>query len=252
MINQSDNSEENPFIYAPQKEAVKGGIIVDIMQTIVIALAICVFIYIFLAIPNQVDGSSMEPNFQNAELLFTNKIIQIIGDNSIGKKLNYDYQRGDVIVFQLPNNPDFIKRIIAGPGDTVMIADNHPIVNGKIIYESYIPSTTMTIGGTFLEEGEEKTVPDGYYFVMGDNREASKDSRSEGVGFVNRKYIKGKVFFRWWPFNQIGLIGKGGYEERDYPETDNTDSETETESTLKLEPKSNKLSLNTNYDTSFC
>ena len=185
------------------------------MQTIVIALAICVFIYIFLAIPNQVDGQSMEPNFHHNELLFTNKIIQIVGDKSIGKKLNYDYKRGDVIVFQLPGNPDFIKRIIAGPGDTIKVEGNHPVISGKVVYESYIPSTTLTEGGTFLEEGEEKTVPSDSYFVMGDNREASKDSRSSDVEFVARKYIKGKVFFRWWPLGRFGLIGSGEYEEKD-------------------------------------
>lgn len=204
---------DNPFYYDPPKENIKGGVIVDIMQTIVIALAICVFIYVFLAIPNQVDGQSMEPNFYNNELLLTNKVIQLIGDTSLGDKLNYDYQRGDVIIFQLPDHPDFIKRIVAKPGDTIKIENNHPIVNGNVVYESYIPSTTKTLGGTFLREGEEKKVPEGYYFVLGDNREASKDSRSADVGFVERKYMKGKVFLRIIPFNRFGLIGRGEYKE---------------------------------------
>ncbi len=217
-----DTKEENPFLYKPKKKAISGGVIIDIMQTIVVALAISVFTYIFLAIPNQVDGHSMDPNFHHNDLLFTNKVIQYIGNKSIGKKLNYDYKRGDVIVFQLPGKPDYIKRIIAGPGDTIKIANNHPIVNGKIIYESYIPSTTKTKGGTFLKEDEEKTVPDGKYFVMGDNREASKDSRSIDVGFIDRKYIKGRVFLRWWPLNRIGLISSGSFEEKEM----NTDGQT--------------------------
>ncbi len=210
-----ENREDNPFLYKPQKKAVTGGVIVDIMQTIVVALAISVFTYIFLAIPNQVDGHSMEPNFHHNDLLFTNKIIQYIGNKSIGKKLNYDYKRGDVIVFQLPGHPDYIKRIIAGPGDTIKIRNNHPMVNGKMLYETYIPSTTKTKGGTFLKEGEEKIVPNGKYFVMGDNREASKDSRFIDVGFIDRSYIKGKVFLRWWPLNRFGLIGTGKYEEKE-------------------------------------
>lgn len=205
-------NEENPFYYDPPKEAIKGGIIVDIMQIIVIALAICVFIYVFLAIPNQVDGRSMEPNFYHNEFLLTNKLIQLIGDTSIGEKLNYDYQRGDVVIFQLPEEPDYIKRVIAGPGDTIKIEDNHPIVNGEIVHESYIPSTTKTEGGSFLREGEEKTVPENHYFVMGDNREASKDSRFTGVAFVNRDYFKGKVIMRLFPLNRFGLIGRGKYE----------------------------------------
>jgi len=220
--------KENPFLYNPPKENIKGGIIVDIMQIIVIALAICVFIYIFLAIPNQVDGQSMEPNFHHNELLFTNKVIQIIGNKSIGQKLNYDYKRGDVIVFQLPGNPDYIKRIIAEPGDTVKIQNNHPIVNGQMVIESYIPSTTKTEGGTFLAEGEEKIIPAGSYFVMGDNREASKDSRSIGVEFVKRQYIKGKVFFRWWPMNRFGLIGGGEFQEQGGSPTNTNDSDNST------------------------
>jgi len=183
------------------------------MQTIVIALAICVFIYVFLAIPNQVDGQSMEPNFHNNELLLTNKIIQLIGDSGIGEKLHYNYQRGDVVIFQLPGHQDYIKRVIAIPGDTVKIENNHPVVNGKVIYEAYIPSTTLTEGGTFLVEGEEKQVPEEEYFVMGDNRQASKDSRFLDVGFVDRKYMKGKVFLRWWPLNRFGLISRGDFEE---------------------------------------
>lgn len=208
-------SGANPFYYNPPSEKIKGGVIVDIMQILVIALAIAIFVYIFLAIPNQVDGQSMEPNFHNAELLFTNKIVQMVGDKSIGQKMDYDYGRGDVIVFQLPGNPDYIKRIIAVSGDTIAIEDNHPIINGKIVTEAYIPSTTLTEGGTFLAEGEEKIVPENSYFVMGDNRQASKDSRSSNVGFVERRYIKGKVFLRWWPLNRFGLIGTGEFIEED-------------------------------------
>ncbi len=205
-------SNDNPFFYNPPKEAIKGGVIVDIMQVIVIALAICVFIYVFLAIPNQVDGQSMEPNFHHNEFLLTNKLIQIIGDTSIGEKLNYNYQRGDVVIFQLPDEPDYIKRVIATPGDTIKIEDNHPVVNGEVIFESYIPSTKKTFGGTFLREGEEKTVPADHYFVMGDNREASKDSRTTDVAFVHRKYFKGRVFLRLFPLNSFGLIGRGEFQ----------------------------------------
>lgn len=204
---------DNPFLYNPSEDKIKGGVILDIMQTIVIALAIFVFVYIFLAIPNQVDGESMEPNFHHNELLLTNKVIQYIGDKGIGEQLNYDYQRGDVVVFQLPNNPAFIKRIIAGPGDTIKIEDNHPVVNGKILEEAYIPTTTKTIGGTFLPESYEIKIPEDSYFVMGDNRQASKDSRFEEVGFVDRKYLKGKVFLRWWPITEFKLIGRGEYAE---------------------------------------
>lgn len=217
--------EQNQYIYDPPKEAIAGGVIVDIMQTVIIALAICVFIYLFLFIPNQVDGQSMEPNFSHNELLLTNKVIQLIGDTSIGEKLSYDYKRGDVVIFQLPGHPDFIKRIVAEPGDTVKIEDNHPVINGKLIKEAYIPTTFKTVGGTFLEDGEELTVPSDSYFVMGDNREASKDSRANDVGFVERKYVKGKVFLRWWPLGDFGLIESGKYEEEEIEGDDNTEEQ---------------------------
>ncbi|MBN1331503.1 signal peptidase I [Candidatus Dojkabacteria bacterium] len=218
-------NDTNPFFYDPPQDQVKGGVIIDIMQTIVIALAIFVFVYIFLAIPNQVDGQSMEPNFYHNELLLTNKVIQFIGDKGIGESLGYDYKRGDVVIMQLPNNPDFIKRIVAGPGDTLKIEDHHVIVNDMVLNEAYIPTTTRTDPGTFLEEGVEVTVPDGHYFVMGDNRQASKDSRSADVGFVNRKYLKGKVFLRWWPLNRFGLIGTGNYTEEPATQTESDTSQ---------------------------
>ncbi|MBD3280662.1 signal peptidase I [Candidatus Dojkabacteria bacterium] len=223
----------NPFFYDPPENQVKGGVIIDIMQTIVIALAIFVFVYIFLAIPNQVDGQSMEPNFYHNELLLTNKVIQYIGDKGIGERLNYDYKRGDVVILHLPNNPDFIKRIIAGPGDTIMIINNKVVVNDKILNEAYIPTTTKTEPGTFLKEGVEVTIPQGHYFVMGDNRQASKDSRSADVGFVSRDYLKGKVFLRWWPLNKFGLIGTGDFTEQEYQD-DNDNSDNPEISQLRL------------------
>lgn len=219
-------SSDNPFFYDPPEDQIRGGVIIDIMQTIVIALAIFVFVYIFLAIPNQVDGQSMEPNFYNNELLLTNKVIQYIGDKGIGQRLNYDYKRGDVVILKLPNNPDFIKRIIAGPGDTILIENNKVIVNGKALNEAYIPTTTRTEGGTFLKEDVEATVPQGHYFVMGDNRQASKDSRFSDVGFISRDYLKGKVFLRWWPLGRFGLIGTGDYTEEDYNSGNQNSSDT--------------------------
>ena len=218
-------STSNPFFYDPPEDQVKGGVIIDIMQTIVIALAIFVFVYIFLAIPNQVDGQSMEPNFYHNELLLTNKVIQFIGDKGIGDSLGYDYKRGDVVILQLPNNPDFIKRIIAGPGDTVRVENHHVIVNDMILNEAYIPTTTRTEAGSFIADGVKVTVPADHYFVMGDNRQASKDSRSADVGFVSRDELKGKVFLRWWPLNRFGLIGTGDYTEQPYSESESGTSQ---------------------------
>ncbi|MBN1915811.1 signal peptidase I [Candidatus Dojkabacteria bacterium] len=205
--------QENPFLHAPTITTGSAGVVVDFIQTIVIALAIVVVIYLFIAIPNQVDGQSMEPNFYNNELLLTNKIIQYLGDTAIGENLEYNYKRGDVIIFKEPGKSDFIKRVIAKPGDTISIEEGKPVVNGKIIIEEYINEPTK--GASFLAEGETKRVPEDSYFVMGDNRDNSKDSRFSDVGFVARKYIKGKVFLRYWPLNRFGIIETGKYQEVD-------------------------------------
>lgn len=204
-------ADDNPFMEEPTIKKGKSGIIIDFIQTIVIALAIVVVIYLFIAIPNQVEGSSMEPNFQHNQLLLTNKIIQFIGDTSLGDRFDYDYRRGDVIIFQQTGKPDFIKRIVATEGDTISIENGKPVVNGKTVDEKYI--TEQTYGSSFLKDGETKRVPEGSYFVMGDNRDNSKDSRFVDVGFVDRDDVKGRVFLRYWPLNKFQLIKQGEFEE---------------------------------------
>jgi signal peptidase I len=209
---------DNTFDYKPEASK-SGSLFIDIVQTIVVAMAITVVVYLFIATPHQVDGQSMEPNYQNGDLLLTNKIIQIIGNTSIGENMNYDYQRGDVIIFQKPDKKDFIKRIIAGPNDTIQFEDPNIIVNGEIIKENYIPNTpdySLTLPedpqSRFLEWGQTEVVPENKFFVMGDNRQNSQDSRYASVGWVDRSEIKGKVFIRYWPLESFGLISRGTYE----------------------------------------
>jgi signal peptidase I len=217
---------DNTFIYKPALPKT-GSIFIDIAQTIVIALAITVVIYLFIATPHQVDGRSMENNFHHNDLLLANKIIQMIGHTSIGQKLNYDYKRGDVIIFQQAGKPDYIKRIVATGGDTIMIKDNKVIVNDMVLDENYIPNTPEFKTElpnkeiAFLVEGQKKTVPENKYFVMGDNREHSQDSRFNSVGWVDRSEMKGKVFVRYWPLSSFGLISRGSYEETPYYESTN-------------------------------
>ena len=217
---------DSTFIYEPAKPKTS-NILIDILQTIVIALAITVVIYLFLAIPNQVDGQSMDDNFHNGELLLTNKVIQIIGDTPLGESLDYDYKRGNVIVFQQSGKKDFIKRIIAIGGDTIMIENNWIIINNMLIDEFYIPKTPefkTTLPSSdiaFLKESEPRTVPEGKYFVMGDNRQHSQDSRYSTVGWVDRNEIKGRVFLRFWPLDRFGLISSGESEEIPYTSSQN-------------------------------
>lgn len=186
--------------------------ILDILQTLVISLSICVVIYIFIATPNQIDGESMEPNFYAGEIILTNKLSEWLGPTQIGQSLGLDYNRGDVVVFQKPGYNDYLKRIIAIDGDTIELKDGYIYVNGSRITESYLPPATYTRGGSFLKEDEPpKTVPAGKYVVMGDNRSNSHDSRYSDIGFVDRSWFKGKVILRYWPINKFSVINGATY-----------------------------------------
>ncbi len=194
----------------------KKDIVTDLMESFVIAMAVSLFVYFTLAVPNIVEGSSMEPNFKNNELLLTNKVAQWFGDTGVGKQLNMDYQRGDVIVFAL-GPVDLIKRIIAVEGDIIKIDEGKVYVNGNVLIEDYLPKATITktyLGDmSFLEAGEVKRVPEDSYFVLGDNRGNSKDSRFVEVGFVPRENVKGKVALIYWPLDKFSLLAPGKYSE---------------------------------------
>lgn len=198
------------YFYTEARSSSGSKKLVSVLQVLAILLVIFVLLYLVILLPNQVDGQSMEPNFHDKELLFTDKTINWMGP--LIPALNYEYDRGDVVVFPLENRA-LIKRIVAKGGDTVMIKDGKLYINGKLAVEEYIPSTTPTrtpFGSqAFLREGETITVPEGEFFLMGDNRENSKDSRFADVGFVPRNKIQGRVFLRYWPLNVFGIIGRG-------------------------------------------
>jgi signal peptidase I len=114
---------------------------------------------------------------------------------------------GDVVVFKAPPEPDkdYIKRVIGTPGDTVEVKDGQVYRNGKLLDESkYLKPTVKAYSGTFLKEGDTITVPEDEYFVMGDNRLYSSDSRE--WGFVKRNEIIGESLFVYWPFNRMRLV----------------------------------------------
>lgn len=171
--------------------------LIDTIQSILIAAAIFLVIYIFLFRPFQVSGQSMFPNFHDKEYVLTNLITLRLGPIS----------RGDVIVFKAPPDPekDFIKRVIGLPGDTVMVKDGDVYVNGQLYDESsYLNPSVKTFGGTFLRDNDTITVPTDNYFVMGDNRPYSSDSRE--WGFVPAQNVIGKSFFIYWPINRMQVI----------------------------------------------
>ncbi|MEI6690451.1 MAG: signal peptidase I [bacterium] len=170
--------------------------VMDFIETIVVSLAIFVLVYLFLFQPHQVDGKSMEPTFHNAEYILTDKVSYRL----------HSPNRGDVIVFHSPQDEkiDFIKRIIAVPGDIVMVKEGFVYLNNNKLNEKYINDPGAVSQGNFLREGLEVKVPTGQYIVMGDNRLHSSDSREWGL--VTDQEIVGRAFFRYWPPQVFGVV----------------------------------------------
>ena len=170
--------------------------IIDFIQTLVVFGAIFALIYMFAAQPHKVSGRSMVPTFMDGDYIFTDKITYRFKEPS----------HEDIIVLKNPRDEsqDFIKRIIAVPGDTIKIENNSVYVNGKQLNEPYLPIQTPTRPGSFLNEGGEINTGPNQYFVIGDNREHSSDSREWGP--ITKQEIIGKVFFRYFPLTSFGLI----------------------------------------------
>jgi signal peptidase I len=178
-----------------------GRFLLDAIETIVMALALFVIMYLFLFQPHQVRGNSMLPNFYDKEYLLTDKISYRLTTP----------KRGEVVIFKAPKNEeyDYIKRIIGLPGEMVGIRDGQVYINDQVLRENYLPADTKTAGGLFLKEGQTIPVPDGSYFVLGDNHDHSSDSRDWGP--VPKDNVIGKAWLRYWPLDKIGTIPKAGY-----------------------------------------
>jgi len=183
-------------------EKFKNIYLVDLLESFSIAMAITVILYYVFFTPNIVDGSSMEPNFHDKEFLVTDITIQWFGGLT-KDQFHYDYKRGDIVIFKALNM-ELIKRVVGLPGDKVKISSGHVYINGELFKEDYLSPTTLTdmpfrYQSTFKED-EEVTVPQNKYFLMGDNRMYSEDSRYSDVGFIDRDNIKGRVILRIYPF----------------------------------------------------
>lgn len=160
----------------------------EIVETL--ALTLIIFVVIHFTIQNyQVDGTSMVSTLQNNEYVLVNKQAYLFSPPS----------RGDVIVFAWPvdTTKDLIKRVIGLPGDTIITTNSTVEVDGVVLNEPYVKVP-------FNQEGRQWVVPAGFYFVMGDNRQFSDDSRD--WGFVPKSYIIGKAVMVYWPVNQWQFI----------------------------------------------
>lgn len=166
----------------------------------IIAIAVAVLlafsIRMFIFEPYVVDGDSMDPTLQNSEKLFVNKIIHYIGK----------FDRGDIVIINGEDNKEhYVKRIIGLPGDTVEVTNDVLYVNGKETKEPYLDERKREAeesGFQLTNDFEEVKVPAGKYFVMGDNRQVSMDSRT-GLGLIETDRVIGKSEFVMLPLNKI-------------------------------------------------
>lgn len=170
-----------------------------------IFLIVVVFILfgVFAVQPVVVEGTSMLPQLNDGERLLVNKLVYYkIQSVSWGH-----LERGDIVVFWFPNDPDksYVKRIIGLPDETVEVRDGRVFINGQELREDYLDlEHNQTLQGS-----APKKVDKHHYFVMGDNRDNSSDSRYWGL--VPEKYIYGKAFFRYWSPSKMGFLKHGEY-----------------------------------------
>ena len=173
----------------------------ETVKVVVISLAIILPIRYYLVQPFFVKGASMEPNFEDGDYLLIDEV-------------SYRFRpakRGEVIVFRYPQQPSqfFIKRVIGLPGETVWIKDNQVTVysdenqEGVLLNENYLMSDQRTLGNTAFKLGDNE------YFVLGDNRLQSSDSRRWGP--VDKSLITGRAFLRPWPFTRASRVPAVSY-----------------------------------------
>src|SRR5579864_126870 len=159
----------------------------DLLFSVIVSSFIILFVYQ----PVKVEGGSMEPGLEDQERIFINKLVY--------RWENIEH--GDIVVFRYPRDPhkSFIKRVIGVPGDRVRIAFGHVYLNGRLISEPYVPDDFLD-----TRSYPDTIVPPHAYFVLGDHRSMSNDSRDFGP--VSRTFIYGKAVFGYWPVDKLGLL----------------------------------------------
>jgi signal peptidase I len=168
-----------------------GREIVAGLQTLVSAAVYATLIVTFGVQVARVDGLSMAPTLEDHDRLIVNKLVYELGDP----------RPGDIVMLYYPLNPDkmFVKRVIAREGDTVRIVDGRVYVNDVPLHDDYVPAEFRS-----HDDWGPQVIQQGYYFVMGDHRNNSSDSRHWGP--VPKKYIVGKVKVRWWPLQDARIF----------------------------------------------
>lgn len=175
-----------------------------LVRDLIFAALTAVLLVVFVVQPVKVEGTSMLPRLHDGERIFVNKYLYALdGWPSERFSIGQPIQRGDIVVFWYPRDPSksFIKRVIGLPGETIRIdTDGHVYIDGRLLDEPYLSKDYTS----FPQRPIVKTVKDHRYFVMGDNRDHSNDSRSWGL--VPEKYIYGRAWFRYWPLDEMGVL----------------------------------------------
>lgn len=184
------SSPSNPT--PPERRSMAGATMAwlrDLFLSVLIAIVVILFLYQ----PVKVEGTSMMPSLIDQERIFINKFVYRFGIADIG--------RGDTVVFWFPGDPSksYIKRVIGAPGDTIEVIEGKVIVNGRALPEPYVPDEYRDHVSM-----PRNVVPADQYFVLGDHRSSSNDSRMWGM--VPRRYIYGKAAFVYWPLDRLGLL----------------------------------------------
>jgi len=177
-----------------------GAFFLDILEVVVFAIGIFFFLYLLVLRPHKIKGASMMPNYPDGEYLLTEKVSYYLESP----------KRGDVVVFKPPVSEDeYIKRIIGLPSETISVNNGKIYINNQILNEKYIDGVIYTDGSSYLQEGQSITVPEGQYFVVGDNRPHSYDSRSWGP--IKKSVITGRAWVVYWPPKNAGSVKKPEY-----------------------------------------
>ena len=189
----SDDPTVNPNPDAEPKGRSAAGATLSWFRDLFLSVLIAIVVILFLYQPVKVEGTSMQPSLDNNERIFINKFVYRFGISDIG--------RGDTVVFLYPGDTSksYIKRVIGIPGDTVEIDSGKVIVNNKPLAEPYVADYYRD-----QMEMPLKIVPSDQYFVLGDHRSSSNDSRS--WGWVPRQNIYGKAVFVYWPLEDLGAV----------------------------------------------
>jgi len=175
----------------------------EIVQDLTLLLSGFVLVYLFLFRPHQVNGMSMFPNFYDKEFVLSEQVSYHFRDP----------RRGEVVIFKAPPTEacaaiecEYIKRIVALPGEMVTVKNNAVYINDYFLEEKYLPSQTITRPGEFLTGEQEVMVPENNYLMLGDNRGGSRDGRD--FGFIKKGDIVGRAILCYWPISRFGPIEK--------------------------------------------